>query len=56
MWSIRGVRKWAEVGWVQNRHNGNGQPLRARPQANYCRLLKAKIFPSFGDTECEDLT
>lgn len=49
------LREYADP-WVQNRHNRNGQPLKARSQADYRRLLKAKIYPKFGDTELKDIT
>ncbi len=49
------LREYADP-WVQNRHNRNGQPLKARSQADYRRLLKAKIYPRFGDTELKDIT
>lgn len=49
------LREYADP-WVQNRHNRNGQPLKARSQADYRRLLKAKIYPTFGDTELKDIT
>ncbi len=49
------LREYADP-WVQNRHNRSGQPLKARSQADYRRLLKAKIYPKFGDTELKDIT
>ncbi len=49
------LREYADP-WIQNRHNRNGQPLKARSQADYRRLLKAKIYPRFGDTELKDIT
>lgn len=49
------LREYADP-WVQNRHTRNGQPLKARSQADYRRLLKAKIYPTFGDTELKNIT
>ena len=52
---VVGLREYADP-WVQNRHNRSGQPLKARSEADYRRLLKAKIYPTFGDVELKDIT
>ncbi len=49
------LREYADR-WVQTRYNRNGQPLKARSQADYRRLLKSKIYPTFGDTELKNIT
>ena len=49
------LRQYADR-WVQTRYNRNGQPLKARSQADYRRLLKSKIYPTFGDTELKNIT
>ena len=42
--------------WVETRHSRRGQPLKARSKADYRRLLKSKIKPSFGCTELNAIT
>lgn len=49
------LREYADP-WVKNRQNRHGQPLKARSQADYRRLLKAKIYPTFGEVELKDIT
>lgn len=42
--------------WLETRTNKKGQPLKARSKADYRRLLKAKINPTFGDLEIKNIT
>lgn len=41
--------------WLETRTNKNGQPLKTRSKADYRRLLKAKINPTFGDIELKHI-
>ena len=42
--------------WLETRTNKKGQPLKTRSKADYRRLLKAKINPTFGDLEIKNIT
>lgn len=48
-------RNYAEQ-WLETRTNKRGQPLKTRSKADYRRLLKAKINPTFGDMEIKNIT
>lgn len=48
-------RDYAER-WLETRTNKQGQPLKTRSKADYRRLLKAKINPTFGDMEIKNIT
>ena len=48
-------RDYAEQ-WLEARTNKRGQPLKTRSKADYRRLLKAKINPTFGDMEINNIT
>lgn len=48
-------RDYAEQ-WLETRTNKRGQPLKTRSKADYRRLLKAKINPTFGDLEIKYIT
>lgn len=48
-------RDYAEQ-WLETRTNKRGQPLKTRSKADYRRLLKAKINPTFGDMELKNIT
>jgi len=49
------LRDYAEQ-WLETRTNKRGQPLKTRSKADYRRLLKAKINPTFGDMEIKNIT